>query len=382
MSHLSADVKHHILLEYTPGDSGRSFAALARRHAVRGGGPTVGRWFARWDRSPASLEEKKRSGRPRILSTEQVQQSIGAPIRAKRCAHRAVHYPDQLDSVRAATGSDLSLRTLQRYGREECGIKHKRGKKRTAAERECTHTGGKSAAAVLLLLTVAKVAPSLCDDIASLRRKFQRMDKRRLLFLDETALRLSAAPNDTLVVADDDGIIEATDTSAYAARYDMIAVCSAERVLLPKIFTPKERADAEVKGINGPMLLQFIDDSLAQAVEGLDRYPLTLVLDRASIHKNTQQIMQAFHDRGSQSITDILLLPPNAAKRMSPLDNCIFHDWKEECRRHCPATRENIEQIMNDAWMKVQPGPHYLNCGLTTRKEPYFDCPAPAAHKH
>jgi len=101
------------------------------------------------------------------------------------------------------------------------------------------------------------------------------MDKRRLLFLDESALRLSAAPNDTLMVDDDDGIIETTDTSAYAARYDMIAVCSAERVLLPKIFTPKERADAEVKGINGAMLLQYIEDLLAQAVEGLDRFPLS-----------------------------------------------------------------------------------------------------------
>ena len=125
------------------------------------------------------------------------------------------------------------------------------------------------------------------------------------------------------MVDDDDGIIEATDTSAYAARYDMIAVCSAERVLLPKIFTPNERADAEVKGINGAMLLQYIEDLLAQAVEGLDRFPLTLVLDRAPIHKNTRQIMEAFHDRGSQAITEILLLPPNAAKRLSPLDNAV-----------------------------------------------------------
>ena len=382
MSHLSAEVKHHILLEYAVHDSTRSFAALARRHAVKGGDKTISRWHSRWDGTPASLKEGVRSGRPRILSAEEVQQYIGAPIRVKRRAHRAVHYTDELGSVRAATGSELSLRTLQRYGKEECGIKHGRGKKRTAAERECTHTVGKGNAAVLQSLTVAKVSPSLCDDIATLRRKFQRMDKRRLLFLDETALRLSAAPNDTLMVADDDGIIEATETSAYAARYDMIAVCSAERVLLPKIFTPKERADAEVKGINGAMLLQYIDDVLAQAVEGLDRYPLTLVLDRAPIHKNTQQIMEAFHDRGSQAITEILLLPPNAAKRLSPLDNSLFHDWKQECRRHCPATRENIEQIMNDAWMKVQPGPHYLHCGLTTRKEPYFDCPVPATHKH
>jgi hypothetical protein len=226
------------------------------------------------------------------------------------------------------------------------------------------------------------VSASLCDDIATLRRKLQRIDKRRLLFLDETALRLSAAPNSTLVLPGEQPLIEATDTSSYAARYDMIAVCTGDRVLLPKIFTPKERKGADVRGINGAMLLQFIDDTLAQAVEGLDRYPLTLVLDRAPIHKNVEQLMQAFRDRGSESIKEILLLPPNAAKRMSPLDNSIFHDWKEECRRHCPATPDNIEQIMNDAWVKVTPGPHYKHCGLMGYKDPYFDCPAPAQHKH
>ncbi len=37
MPHLSADAKHHILLDYCPHDTTRSFAALASRHAVKGG---------------------------------------------------------------------------------------------------------------------------------------------------------------------------------------------------------------------------------------------------------------------------------------------------------------------------------------------------------
>ena len=97
---------------------------------------------------------------------------------------------------------------------------------------------------------------------------------------------------------------------------------------------------------------------------------------------NLDSIQQAFHDRGSESIKDILLMPPNAAKRMSPLDNSIFHDWKEEVRKHCPLTRNTIEQVMNDAWMKVKPLPHYKHCGLTRFKDPYFDCPEPALHRH
>jgi len=137
-----------------------------------------------------------------------------------------------------------------------------------------------------------------------------------------------------------------------------------------------------VKGINGAMLLQFIDDVLAQAVEGLDRYPLTLVFDRAPIHRDLDSILQAFRDRGSESIKEIILLPPNAAKRVSPLDNALFHDWKEECRKQCPVTQRTIERVMNDAWMKMKPGPHYQGSGITRHKDPYFDCPAPHEHRH
>jgi hypothetical protein len=162
----------------------------------------------------------------------------------------------------------------------------------------------------------------------------------------------------------------------------MIACCVGDQVLLPKIFTPKERADADVRGINTAMLHQFIDDVLAQAVEGLDRYPLTLVLDRASIHTNIDAIRQAFYDRSSQSIKEILLMPPNAAKRMSPLDNALFHDWKEECRKCSPTTKKNIQRIMNDAWNKMDPSPHYKHCGLTRGVDPYFDCPDPERHQH
>ena len=231
----------------------------------------------------------------------------------------------------------------------------------------------------------APVSAGLCDQIADMRRKLQRIDKRRLLFIDETALRLSAAPTHTLVLPGEQAYVVATETSAYAARYDMIAVCAGDRVLLPKIFSPKERAGAEVRGINRSMLLQLIDDVLAQAVEGLDRYPLTLVLDRASIHMDVDAIRQAFRDRSSESIKDILLMPPNAAKRLSPLDNALFHDWKEACRKEsqrCPLTKKSIEGVMSAAWEKMKPGPHYLHCGLTRSKDPYFDCPAPAKHKH
>jgi len=140
MPHLSAEAKHHILLEYAARDTTRSFAALARRHAVTGGARTVQRWHARWDGTPASLQEKARSGRPRILSRAQVSRHVRTPILAANRAHRAVSYTDLLPEVQRKTGKQLALRTLREYGKQQLGARNKHTKKRTADESECTAT--------------------------------------------------------------------------------------------------------------------------------------------------------------------------------------------------------------------------------------------------
>ena len=164
----------------------------------------------------------------------------------------------------------------------------------------------------------------------------------------------------------------------------MIAACTGNEVLIPKVFTPKERSDAEVKGINESMLLQFIDDVLAQAVEGLDRYPMYLILDKSTIHQPAK-IIQAFQDRSSYSISNVLLLPTQAAKRLSPLDNSLFHTWKERVRVHCPLTLESIQQVMVDEWNRItkrEIRAQYKHCKMMTNQDEYEDCPEPSQHCH
>jgi hypothetical protein len=140
MPHLSAEAKHHILLEYAPHDATRSFAALARRHAVKGGREVVREWHRRWDGSVASLERKAGSGKARALSRAQVSRHVRAPILAANRAHRAIHYTELLPAVRQKTGTEVSLCSLQRYGKEELGARDKQSKKRTSDESECSST--------------------------------------------------------------------------------------------------------------------------------------------------------------------------------------------------------------------------------------------------
>jgi transposase len=140
MPHLSADAKQLILQQYCAGVRGSGFDALAARYHIKGGGAEVLRWHRRWNGTQQSLEENARSGRPRILSSAQVKRHVAAPIRNSNRSARPVRYTELLPQVQAATGREMSLRTLQRYGHDEAGGRKARGKKRTAEERECADT--------------------------------------------------------------------------------------------------------------------------------------------------------------------------------------------------------------------------------------------------
>ena len=217
-----------------------------------------------------------------------------------------------------------------------------------------------------------------------MRKKIQRIKKANILFLDETHLRVKEAPRTTLVAPGKTPYIIVEDNTQYAKRYDMIACCTSKEVFPSIIYSPTERKDSGVKGINTKMLITYIQKTLAPAAGALDRYPLYLVLDKGTCH-STDQIVEAFHDNGCQELVAVWKMPTQAAKRMSPLDNSLFHDWKDRCRSHHPLTSKNIEQVMADEWNNTPPSKllhYYQHCGLTSLKAPYFDCPQPSIHKH
>jgi hypothetical protein len=228
------------------------------------------------------------------------------------------------------------------------------------------------------------VSSSLCEGIATQRRKLRKITKANVLFLDETHIRLSEAAQTTVVLPGEKPYVVVEETTTYAKRYDMIACCTGQEVLPPIIFSPSDREMIRTRGVNTKMLIKYIQDILAQACGALDRWPLILVLDKASIH-NEAEIMEAFRDNGCQDLAFIMKMPTQAGKRMSPVDNSLFHEWKERVRTHNPLTDRNIVQIMSDEWNSLPKrhlAAYYQHCGLTTLKLPYFDCPQPLAHKH
>lgn len=224
------------------------------------------------------------------------------------------------------------------------------------------------------------VSAELCDQIAETRRKLRKLPDGHVLFLDETALRVSEAPTHTITLPGEQPFVLAEDTTSYAKRFDMIACCTSRETLPPIIYAPNERR----KGIDAEMLLAYVRDFLAQSVGALDRYPLTLVLDRATIHQ-PERLLREFHDWGCQELTEIVRLPAMSAKRLSPLDNSLFHDWKERVRKHAPITSDNIRAVMSNEWNNIPPSllaAHFRHCLLRSRQPLLADCPEPDEHRH
>ncbi len=220
----------------------------------------------------------------------------------------------------------------------------------------------------------------MCEQIATVRRKFQRIGTRRILVLDETHRRIGDVTDRTIVLPGEPSTIETSATSHYAPRYDMIACCTSREVLPPMIYSPSERG----KGVDTELLLQYIRNLLAQSAGALDRYPLFLLLDKATIH-NEAKILETFHDWGCQELVEVIKLPTAAAKRLSPLDNSLFNVWRQRVLHGTPLTRSNIKQRMSDAWNSITEQdllPQYRHCGVMRRQDVYFDCPNLVAHRH
>jgi transposase len=154
--------KHRILTLYRRRQRGLGFGALASAYGVIGGRRTVQRWYAAWDGTVKSLNERARSGRPRTLTSAQSKQYIGSIVRRKNRTNEPVNYWEVYQFVRDRTGKNPSIRTIRRYGKEQLRLKWSRTKKVTQWEGKRTaDTEGTRTKQVLMNVS----CPTLCHTV-------------------------------------------------------------------------------------------------------------------------------------------------------------------------------------------------------------------------
>lgn len=231
---------------------------------------------------------------------------------------------------------------------------------------------------------VSIVSASQCDNVMAFRNWAKRVRNSRMIFLDETALRLNEARKRTLVMPNETQYVVVAENSSYAARYDALMCCNSERIFPPVIWSPEDRKRLNVDGVTSGMVENAIENLLAQAIGSVDDYPLYIVLDNSPAH-NKQRMLEAFHMNGAQNVVDVVFMPANAAHRLSPLDNSLFSVWKRKCRKRSVISKSNIVQVMADCWNEISSDTiqhYYTHCGLTHTRVARSDCPAPTVHEH
>ncbi|CAF2678084.1 unnamed protein product [Rotaria sp. Silwood2] len=224
------------------------------------------RWLDRYDGTFASLQQKYHSGRPPILNKQQINQLIIKVVRSLNRLLRTINYAKIANFIRQETNTNVSLRTVSRY-EKNIGIKQKKTVKPTYRE-------------------------------TKLRRKIQRVSNNTIAFLDETHVKLNQlygfyTTGTTLVAPGEKPFVIVTDSSSYAAHYDMIAAIIGNRVLPPIIFTPEDRRTRNVKGINSDMFIDFLENVFCASISELDPCPMYLVSDKSNIH-NVSKIEKLF----------------------------------------------------------------------------------------
>lgn len=394
----SSEERHRVLVYYTSQRPRPSLSAVARHFNINGGHQLIQSWYDRWDGTASSLETKAKSGRRRKLSELEVHDYVGNRVRAANRAAKPIDYNQIHRQIQNETHKNLSVSTVRRYGKS-IQVRGVPTVRRTSVECilfirtlltsfACFVVSQPnkvdSHRMIVVCVIFRLVSKQFCDDVKVFRDWAKRINKHNLLFLDETYLRVGETSGHTLVIQGEAKFVESSNTSRYAPRYDMIACCSGNETLPPIIFSPEDRKGRGVQGVTSEMVLKYIDSVLAQAVRALDRYPIYLVVDQSTAH-NKQRMIEAFRDRGCGELVDIVFMPAQGAKRLSPLDNGIFGTWKNRCRSHAHIAPTNIVHVMSSEWSKLSSSylmSCYQHCALTHHRDAYLDCPLPASHRH
>jgi transposase len=130
-----------------------SFQFVGKIFQINGGHVTLKQWFDRYDGTIVSLQQRYRSGRPRILSKRQVNQLVTKIVYSHNRLSRPINYKKITNSIRQKTNTNVSIRTVRRYGKNS-GIKQRKTIKRTYGESEYKNAQSLPLSILLFVLIV------------------------------------------------------------------------------------------------------------------------------------------------------------------------------------------------------------------------------------
>jgi len=117
--------KQRVVEYYLQNQPNVSFRYVANIFQIKGGHTTVKRWFDKYDGTLVLLQHQHRSGRPRILNKQQVNDLITEVVRSHNRLSRVINFSEITNFIRQKANITISLQTVQLYG-QNSGIKWKK----------------------------------------------------------------------------------------------------------------------------------------------------------------------------------------------------------------------------------------------------------------
>lgn len=348
--------EHNVLQGYRPGIYGSGLKSLAKKFQIKDGHKLIQRWYRQWNGTVESLNPKAKGSRPRTLTENEMKHNVSDFVSMMNEEFKPVNYRMVQTHIVESLNKKVPLSTIQRYGREEYGLKWKKSREITTRDsRYFNLTPRMLDYSISMLKILLNDFPSLLvdrqhwNDIAKIRRFLQRIGNNRLVFIDEMAIYSIMPPRRTLVAPEHEPLIIVQKLSAYAERYDFIGTINGSEAIACMILSPTDRKNRHTDGVTKEILNEWIVDTLAPAINRLSIDKVYLVCDRSHIH-NKMDMIQALKTGKCQSVVVVCFMPTAPAKYISPSSNPIWHSIKERVRSQYPITKNNLPSLLSETF--------------------------------
>ncbi|CAF1123408.1 unnamed protein product [Rotaria sordida] len=283
--------------------------------------------------------------------------------------------------VEVSLNRKVSLSTIKRYGRKVCGIRS--GKTHEVTSHDSKYTASYKGRITIPsrslkthpIVFILVVDKDYWYEIGKFRKFLQRIDNNRLMFLDEIAIYSTMPPHRTLVAPGHQPLIIVDKPTAYAERYDFIGAINGSQAIVCMTLTPADRRNKDIKGVRKEVLNEWIIKSLAPAINRLHIDGMHLICDRSRTH-NKANMMKALRNSKCKSVIDIHYMPTASAKYISPLDNPLWHSFREVIRKQHPLTTSSLPSILSQTFYslsRIEISGAYRKCVITYGADVYYD---------
>ena len=216
-------------------------------------------------------------------------------------------------------------------------------------------------------LCVVVLDSTYCENVIAFRRKAQRISIKKLVFVDQTNVNESYRRLYGLSPKGKKSPVSSRTTPRYTARVDVMGACVGDRVLDLDVLTPQARQRAGVKGYTKSRVLSWFRRTLALNIQALHLDGMVVVVDKA-LKMKPEEAKEALVAGGCNDDLQVWVMDTGIAKHCSPLDNSIWHEWKDKVRASSPVSENSLLRIIQRQWHSI-PSDHvtgyYRKCALT-----------------